>query len=115
MEDVQQQCSDVNVVEKRKQFGTRYLTDESETFNFNAWDSVEWSDEQKAEAEAKVAEQHLHALNTNAAKNLLQNPNQQWQTFYEKHEQKFFMNRNWILTEFPELDTLNKVSDLLYF
>ena len=35
---------------------------------------------------------------------MLSEPARQWDDFYSQHKEKFFMNRNWLLKEFPELD-----------
>lgn len=103
----------MDVLEKRKQFGTRYLINESETFDYNAWDNVEWSEEQLQEAMSKIAEQKKFMVDVEKAGTLVDNPRIQWENFYGKHGGKFFMNRNWILTEFPELNTQNSVNVVL--
>lgn len=105
----------VQMTGQRKQFGTRYLSDESEVFRHNAWDNVEWKLEQEEEARNKIALQKESPVASQEIEYLLQNPAEQWDTFYRTHRSKFFMDRNWLLTEFPELNVeCRKLDDPLH-
>ncbi|CAG0901831.1 unnamed protein product [Cyprideis torosa] len=88
---------------KRPQFGNRLLRDEKEIFKHNAWDDVSWTDEQLADAEKKIeansevrfSSQELNEFESSAASF--------WNSFYETHQTRFFKDRHWLFTEFPEL------------
>ena len=43
--------------ETRKQFGGRTLQTGDDPFKHNAWDNVEWTEEQKLEAQSKIDKQ----------------------------------------------------------
>lgn len=101
--------------ERKKQFGTRFLTDESEVFKFNAWDDVEWGFEQEEEARNRIANQKKSPAVSQEIEYLLQNPAEQWDTFYRIHKGKFFMDRNWLLSEFQELNVECRVSYVSYY
>ncbi|VDN28189.1 unnamed protein product [Gongylonema pulchrum] len=103
-------CLIYGMDKKRKQFGTRYLTDESEVFMHNAWDDVRWNSEQEAEAHRRIVGQKQAIVTVEEAEMLRKNPAEQWEIFYRKHSNKFFMNRNWLLTEFPELNVEQRES-----
>jgi hypothetical protein len=89
--------------DKRSQFGNRYLTDASHVFDHNAWDNVTWSDEQQAAADAIVRNQITHRVDAVDADRCVAMTAQAWNQFYATHSNRFFMNRNWLFTEFPEL------------
>ncbi|XP_062841103.1 tRNA N(3)-methylcytidine methyltransferase METTL2 [Trichomycterus rosablanca] len=88
--------------QKRPQFGTRFLTDPRQVFQHNAWDNVEWSKEQEDAARIKVQEnsEPLPAEKQEAFEN---RANEYWNDFYSIHENRFFKDRHWLFTEFPEL------------
>ncbi|XP_011312669.1 methyltransferase-like protein 2-A [Fopius arisanus] len=89
--------------EKKKQFGDRKLTDANCVFEHNAWDNVEWNEEQQLLAQEKVSENSVITLSEEALKEFHINAVEKWNKFYGIHQNKFFKDRHWLFTEFPEL------------
>lgn len=88
---------------KRPQFGNRYLTEEKDVYTHNAWDDVEWDEEQEKAARDIVASNCANKLPPENIENLQTNASQNWDKFYGIHNNRFFKDRNWLFTEFPEL------------
>ncbi|CAO2645720.1 tRNA N(3)-methylcytidine methyltransferase METTL2 [Lemmus lemmus] len=88
---------------KRRQFGNRFLSDPARVFHHNAWDNVEWSEEQAAAAERKVQENSSQRVCPEKQVDYEVNAHKYWNDFYKIHENGFFKDRHWLFTEFPEL------------
>ncbi|CAI5789950.1 Methyltransferase-like protein [Podarcis lilfordi] len=88
---------------RRKQFGNRFLTDPARLFQHNAWDNVEWSEEQEAAAQAKVQENSTEFVPQDQQDAYEISASKYWNDFYKTHENGFFKDRHWLFTEFPEL------------
>uniref|UniRef100_A0A8D0GYL0 tRNA N(3)-cytidine methyltransferase n=1 Tax=Sphenodon punctatus TaxID=8508 RepID=A0A8D0GYL0_SPHPU len=88
---------------KRLRFGSRFLTDPARLFQHNAWDNVEWSEEQEASARSKVQENSAQLVSQDQQDDYELNANKYWNDFYKIHENGFFKDRHWLFTEFPEL------------
>nr|XP_056719362.1 tRNA N(3)-methylcytidine methyltransferase METTL2-like [Euleptes europaea] len=87
----------------RAPFGRRFLADPTRLFQHNAWDNVEWSEEQEAAARRKVQENSTQVVSPDQQEAYEVNANQYWDEFYKTHEDGFFKDRHWLFTEFPEL------------
>ena len=76
-------------------------------FKHNAWDHVEWSDTQKTDADKKISKHKEAFLKNSETENILDNGEEPfsiaWDKFYANHNDKFFKDRHWLFTEFPDL------------
>jgi hypothetical protein len=66
-------------------------------------DNVEWSEEQKQIAEEAVKKNSDVKFTEEQVKQLDGAQAQNWDTFYGIHQNRFFKDRHWLFTEFPEL------------
>ena len=87
----------------RPQFGTRFLNTADNVLEHNAWDNVEPTAQQIDEARLAVAEQKQFPVAAEVARDVCDNAANYWDVFYNDHKNKFYKDRHWLLTEFPEL------------
>lgn len=67
-------------------------------------DDVPWDDEQEKTALTKVSQNSKTRVPTDRVDELEVNAGKYWDSFYGIHQNRFFKDRNWLFTEFPELD-----------
>lgn len=84
-------------------FGQRYLHNEEEVFNYNAWDNVEWGEEQIRQAESVIESQRENPVNDLDRQAYNSNPAKYWDIFYKNNRDNFFKDRQWLQIEFPSL------------
>ncbi|KAH9249791.1 hypothetical protein BASA81_012469 [Batrachochytrium salamandrivorans] len=84
------------------QLKARTLDDDDKVFDHNAWDNVEWSEEQESEAQVIIQNQLEGQLSFDE-----QAPSF-WDEFYTKNTNRFFKDRHWLRLEFPELFQQNQ-------
>ncbi|CAG8576220.1 5761_t:CDS:2 [Dentiscutata erythropus] len=84
-------------------FGTRILENKEHVWNHNAWDNVEWDEEQERYAKEKVLKQSNKLMPLEEQQKYHQDASKYWNTFYLHNENKFFKDRQWLKIEFPEL------------
>ncbi|XP_058458597.1 tRNA N(3)-methylcytidine methyltransferase Mettl2 isoform X2 [Malaya genurostris] len=95
------------VINKRPQFGNRFLSTDDDVFRHNAWDNVEWDEEQEKIALESVQKNSSVKLNPDEALKLETEADANWDKFYGTHQNRFFKDRHWLFTEFPELAPRN--------
>jgi len=87
----------------RPQFGGRVLTGKDDVFQHNAWDNVEWGEEQQEEAQQVVDKASSTLMEVEKAEEYEEKAGEFWDKFYSIHQNRFFKERNWLFTEFPDL------------
>ncbi|XP_064080789.1 tRNA N(3)-methylcytidine methyltransferase Mettl2-like isoform X1 [Macrobrachium nipponense] len=88
---------------RKPQGGGRMLRNWNDVFKYNSWDNVVWDDAQEAAAKSKVEENSEVMMTPEEIKKLDQEAAAHWDAFYDIHQNRFFKDRNWLFTEFPEL------------
>ncbi|XP_055626168.1 tRNA N(3)-methylcytidine methyltransferase Mettl2 isoform X2 [Toxorhynchites rutilus septentrionalis] len=92
---------------KRPQFGNRFLSEDDDVFQHNAWDNVEWDDEQEQAALESIRKNSTVKVKDDDALRLETEADLNWDKFYGIHQNRFFKDRHWLFTEFPELAPRN--------
>lgn len=85
------------------QFGSRYLEEGDDVYEFNAWDHVEPDDEYKAYAEVQYAKQREAPVSEFDRWRFNADPVKWWNLFYKNNTANFFKDRKWLKQEFPVL------------
>lgn len=90
------------------QFGSRYLEEGDNVFEFNAWDHVEPDDEFKAFAEVQYEKQRAAPVSDFDQNRFNNDPAKWWNLFYKNNTDNFFKDRKWLQQEFPVLAEVTK-------
>ncbi|KAG6085536.1 hypothetical protein E4U30_000897 [Claviceps sp. LM220 group G6] len=85
------------------QFGSRFLGESDDVFEFNAWDHVETDDAYKDYAESQLEMQRQSPVSDFDKSRFNGNPAKWWNQFYKNNTANFFKNRKWLQQEFPVL------------
>ncbi|XP_071158949.1 tRNA N(3)-cytidine methyltransferase METTL2-like isoform X2 [Mytilus edulis] len=83
--------------------GGRPLVNQDDIFKCNNWDNVEWDAEQERSAKEITENQWKSKLSQEKIDEYEDEAGSHWDTFYGIHQNRFFKDRNWLFTEFPEL------------
>ena len=87
-------------------FGSRYLEENDDVYEFNAWDHVIPDDAYYAFAEKQYAAQREHPVSAFDKHRFNSEPEKWWNKFYSNNASNFFKNRKWLHQEFPALSQL---------
>ncbi|KAJ5094357.1 hypothetical protein N7456_010218 [Penicillium angulare] len=90
------------------QFGSRFLEEGDNVYEFNAWDHVEPDDEFKAFAEQQYEKQRASRVSDFDRNRFNNDPAKWWNLFYKNNTDNFFKDRKWLQQEFPILAEVTK-------
>ncbi|OAL06608.1 S-adenosyl-L-methionine-dependent methyltransferase [Phaeosphaeriaceae sp. SRC1lsM3a] len=89
-------------------FGSRYLEEGDNIFEFNAWDHVTVDSTYKAFSEEQYDRQRADPVSEFDRNRFNAQPEKWWNTFYKNNKTNFFKNRKWLAQEFPILGEVGK-------
>jgi tRNAThr (cytosine32-N3)-methyltransferase len=89
-------------------FGSRYLEEGDNIFEFNAWDHVETDETYRQFSEEQYERQRQDPVSDFDRKRFNDQPEKWWNVFYKNNKTNFFKNRKWLSQEFPILDEVTK-------
>ncbi|XP_043931456.1 mRNA N(3)-methylcytidine methyltransferase METTL8 [Protopterus annectens] len=92
--------------------GSRILTDPARVFEHNMWDHMQWTEAEVAAAKKKALENSSPRVPHQEQVKYEKEASKYWDQFYRTHKNKFFKDRNWLFTEFPEILPYRKVTQL---
>ncbi|KAI9809727.1 MAG: hypothetical protein M1825_000160 [Sarcosagium campestre] len=90
------------------QFGSRFLQEDDDVFEFNAWDHVETDETYKEHAELQYTKQRASPVSDWDKKRFNTDPVKWWNLFYKNNTSNFFKNRKWLAQEFPIIASITK-------
>lgn len=90
------------------QFGQRYLSDQDNVFEYNAWDHVTPDDEHIQYSQEQYAKQRAAPVSDFDRERFNANPEKWWDLFYKQKSATFFKDRKWLVQEFPVLGEVTK-------
>ncbi|KJR84440.1 tRNA(Thr) (cytosine(32)-N(3))-methyltransferase [Sporothrix schenckii 1099-18] len=85
-------------------FGQRFLTQEDDVFEYNAWDHVETDDAFKEYSEKQYELQRSSPVSDFDKSRFNGDPAKWWNLFYKNNTANFFKDRKWLQQEFPILN-----------
>ncbi|KAF2795627.1 methyltransferase [Melanomma pulvis-pyrius CBS 109.77] len=89
-------------------FGSRFLEEGDNIFEFNAWDHVETDETYRQFSKEQYERQRQDPVSDFDRKRFNDNPEKWWNVFYKNNKTNFFKNRKWLSQEFPILDEITK-------
>ena len=89
-------------------FGSRFLEEGDDIFEFNAWDHVDVDPAYQSFSSEQFEKQRADPVSDFDKKRFNDNPEKWWNIFYKNNKTNFFKNRKWLAQEFPVLDEVTK-------
>lgn len=84
-------------------FGQRFLTEDADVFNHNAWDNVDWDERQIEQFQESILKQKESPVSDFNKTEYNSKPKKYWDLFYKNNRENFFKDRKWLQIEFPSI------------